>query len=116
MNKLPSVSDEFCLGDNNPEIDYLLLPATVKNQRPSNSIIDWKSISSVPCECKDDDARVWTKSGLVCSCKLKNCVVSTPHNGLIYIINGVMELNGNSPQLHLRGKGATTYKEYFKNQ
>ncbi|CAJ1961274.1 unnamed protein product [Sphenostylis stenocarpa] len=39
VNKLTSASDDFSLGDN-PEIDYLVLPATVKHQRPSNSIID----------------------------------------------------------------------------
>ena len=120
VNMSASVSDEFCLGDN-PEIDYLLLPATVEHQRPSNSIIDWKSISSVPfssentCDCKDHAHGVWTKNGLVCSCKLRNCVVTTPHNDSIYIIDGVMELNGNS-RIRNGGKRAPTYKEHFKNR
>lgn len=123
VNKLTSVSDDFSLGDN-AEIDYLLLPAILKDQRPSNSIIDWidwKSISSVPfssestcdCECKDHTHYVQTKNGIVCSCKLKNSVVFTPDNGTIHI-NGAMELNGNSRQQHQKGKGDTTYKEDFK--
>ncbi|XP_061352995.1 endoribonuclease Dicer homolog 2-like [Gastrolobium bilobum] len=115
-NKITNVSDEFSLGDN-PEIDYLLLPATA-----TNSLVDWKAIFSFPfsseskCECKGHAHDVWTKNGLVCSCKLKNCVVSTPHNGFIYIITGEMKLNGNSRLPHLRGKRATTYKDYFKNK
>lgn len=120
VNKLTSVSDDFSLGDN-AEIDYLLLPAILKDQRPSNSIIDWKSISSVPfssestcdCECKDHTHYVQTKNGIVCSCKLKNSVVFTPDNGTMHI-NGAMELNGNSRQQHQKGKGDTTYKEDFK--
>ncbi|KAJ1413779.1 Ribonuclease III domain [Sesbania bispinosa] len=115
--ELNSVSDEFSLGDN-PEFDYLLLPATVKDQRTSNSIIDWKPIvfsceNESSCECKDHALYVHTKDGSVCSCKLKNCVVSTPHNGYIYIIYGVTKYNGNS-LLYRKGKEATTFKEYNK--
>ncbi|KAK7397423.1 hypothetical protein VNO78_18594 [Psophocarpus tetragonolobus] len=121
ISKLRSVSDDFSLGDN-PEIDYLLLPtATVKHERPSNSIIDWKSVFSFPfssvstCDCKDRASDVRIKDGSVCSCRLENCVVHTPHTGSIYFINGIiMELNGNST-LNRRRKGTTTYKEYFKN-
>ncbi|TKY61271.1 Endoribonuclease Dicer-like 2 [Spatholobus suberectus] len=119
INKLTSVSDDFSLGDN-PEIDYLLLPVTVKHQRPSNSIINWKSVFSVPfssectCDCKDHACDVRIQNGSVCSCKLENCVVYTPHNDFIYIITGIMELNGNST-LNLGRKGTTTYKEYYKN-
>ncbi|XP_020210945.1 endoribonuclease Dicer homolog 2 isoform X2 [Cajanus cajan] len=119
INKLTSVSDDFSLGDN-PEIDYLLLPATVKEQRLTNSIIDWKTVYSVPfssegtCECKDHVCDVRIQNGSVCSSKLENCVVYTPHTGSIYIVTGIMELNGNSI-LNLGRKGTTTYKEYYKN-
>ncbi|MED6184950.1 hypothetical protein PIB30_052383 [Stylosanthes scabra] len=40
-------------------------------------------------------------------------MVTTPHNDLIYIIDGVMDLNGNSPLMN-GGKKAPTYKEHFK--
>ncbi|XP_061339760.1 endoribonuclease Dicer homolog 2-like [Gastrolobium bilobum] len=121
VKKLICASDEFSLGGN-PEIDYLLLPATAKHQRSSSSIVDWKPISSFPfspesaCDCKYHFDDEWTKTGLVCSCKLKNCVVSTPHNGSIYIISDIVELNGNSHLVPLRGSTATTFKEYFKNK
>ncbi|KAK7338041.1 hypothetical protein VNO77_18638 [Canavalia gladiata] len=125
VNKLIGVSDDFSLGDK-PEIDYLLLPATAKHLRRSNSIIDLKSVFSVSfssestCDCKDH-AQVRTINGSVCSCKLKNCVVYTPHHGRqdrdsIYIINDVKELNGNSTLRKGRGKGTITYEEYFKNK
>ncbi|XP_057720974.1 endoribonuclease Dicer homolog 2-like [Arachis stenosperma] len=113
------VSDEFCLGDE-PQIDYLLLPATTLNQRLSNSSVDWKTVSSVPflsedqCNCWYYPHPVMTKTGLVCSCKLQNCVVKAFHNGSIYIIDGIMDLNGNS-RLRNGGKRAPTYKEHFKN-
>ncbi|QHO45652.1 hypothetical protein HN51_014470 [Arachis hypogaea] len=112
--------DEFCFGDN-PEIDYLLLPATAANQGLSNSVVDWNTISCVPfssestCDCKDHHADVMTINGLVCYCKLRNCVVTTPHNNEIYIIHGITDLNGNSP-LKNGGKKAITYKDHFKNK
>ncbi|KAL5156218.1 Endoribonuclease Dicer 2 [Glycine soja] len=123
VTKLTSVSDDFSLGDN-PEIDFLLLPATVKHQRPSNSIIDWKPVLSVPfssestCDCKDHACNVRIRNDSVCSCKLENCVVYTPHNGSIYIIyttDGTKKLNGNST-LNQGRKGITTYKEHFKKR
>ncbi|KAG4914104.1 hypothetical protein JHK84_054554 [Glycine max] len=123
VTKLTSVSDDFSLGDN-PEIDFLLLPATVKHQRPSNSIIDWKPVLSVPfssestCDCKDHACNVRIRNDSVCSCKLENCVVYTPHNGSIYIIyttDGTKKLNGNST-LNQGLKGITTYKEHFKKR
>ncbi|XP_027348830.1 endoribonuclease Dicer homolog 2-like [Abrus precatorius] len=124
VNKLPNVSDDFSLGDN-PEIDYLLLPASNEHLSSSDPI-DWKYVSSVPfspestCDCEDNTPHVVTKNGSVCRCKLKNCVVYTPHidsNPPIYIINKIMKLNGNSIPLHLRDKGSTTtYKEDFKNR
>ncbi|KAK7285829.1 hypothetical protein RJT34_20611 [Clitoria ternatea] len=121
-----SVSEDFSLGDN-PEIDYLLLPATPKHLMPnSDSIIDWKCVFSFPfssesaCDCKNGASEVWTKNGYVCSCKLENCVVYTSHIRnckMFYIIRSVMELDGNSTMLHPQGKGnGTTYKEYFKNK
>ncbi|RDX61562.1 Endoribonuclease Dicer-like 2 [Mucuna pruriens] len=118
VNKL-SVSDDFSLGDN-PEIDYLMLPATAKHQRPSNSIIDWDSVSSFPFsskrtgDCKNHACDVRIQNGLVCSCQLENCVVYTPHTRLIYIITRITDWNGNST-LNRGRKGTSTYKEYYKN-
>ncbi|MED6203644.1 hypothetical protein PIB30_001342 [Stylosanthes scabra] len=83
-----NVSEEFCLGDN-PQIDYLLLPATTPHQRLSNSYVDWKCVCSVPfssldqCDCWYYPNPMWTKTGLVCSCKLQNCVVKSFHNGSV---------------------------------
>ncbi|MED6180148.1 hypothetical protein PIB30_007658 [Stylosanthes scabra] len=114
-----NVSDEFCLGDN-PQIDYLLLPATTPQQRLSNSYVDWKSVCSVPfssidqCDCRYYPNPMWTKNGLVCSCKLQNCVVKSFHNGSIYIIDGIVDLNANS-RLRTFGKRPPTYKEHLKN-
>ena len=168
------VSEEFCLGDNS-EIDYLLLPPTVKHQRPSNSVVDRKSIlflfiyffimegnsssfflsisllweevhlffffflfmgwspsflntRDLPIQLligspsflflfhlKIHARGVRTKYGLVCSCKLRNCLVTTPHNGCNYIITGVMDLNGNS-LVRNGGKKAPPYKDHFKNR
>ncbi|ESW19288.1 hypothetical protein PHAVU_006G111800 [Phaseolus vulgaris] len=124
FNQLPSASDNFSLGDN-PEIDYLLLPATVKDQRPSKSIIDWKSVYSFPfssestcdCNCNHHACDVKIQNGSVCSCKLENCVVYTPHSDSIYIIAHIMrDLNGNSTMLHSGRNRSATYKEHFKNK
>jgi len=124
FNQLPSASDNFSLGDK-PEFDYLLLPATVEDQRSSNSIIDWKSVYSFPfssestcdCSCKDRACDVRIKNGSVCSCKLENCVVHTPHSDSIYMIAPIKwDLNGNSTLLNPGRNGTATYKEYFKNK
>ncbi|XP_047178314.1 endoribonuclease Dicer homolog 2-like [Vigna umbellata] len=123
-NELPSASDNFSFGDN-PEFDYLLLPATVEHQSPSNSIIDWKSVKSFPfssastcdCNCKDHACDVRIKNGSVCSCKLENCVVYTPHSKSFYTMTPIIwDLNGNSTLRHLGRHGTATYKEHFKNK
>ncbi|XP_052734804.1 endoribonuclease Dicer homolog 2 isoform X3 [Vigna angularis] len=123
-NELPSASDNFSFGDN-PEFDYLLLPATVEHQSPSNSIIDWKSVKSFPfssastcdCNCKDHACDVRIKNGSVCSCKLENCVVYTSHSKSFYTMTPIIwDLNGNSTLRHLGRHGTDTYKEHFKNK
>lgn len=113
--KLKIVLDKLCLNDD-LEIDYLLLPATVIQHRPA--VIDWLSIASVnpsDIKCQYHSPKIWTTSGIVCTCILKESLVYTPHNGHIYITTGIMELNGNSP-LELRDGGVTTYKKYFEQK
>ncbi|KAK7303573.1 hypothetical protein RJT34_14482 [Clitoria ternatea] len=110
MDKLATVLHKCCLEDD-LEIDYLLLPATAKGERLG---VDWSAINSVnPSICNSHTPRIWTKDGLVCTCKLKNALVCTPHNSYIYITTGIMELNGNS-RLELRGGEVTTYKKYYE--
>lgn len=46
---------------------------------------------------------------------LENSLVYTPRNCCFYIITGRMEYDGNSI-LKLRGRGATTYKNYLKEE
>ncbi|XP_028758757.1 endoribonuclease Dicer homolog 2 [Neltuma alba] len=115
MAKLTAILNELHLGDN-LEIDYLLLPATTITQRPL--IIDWPSVTSIYSSqegCNKHAANVWTKEAPVCSCKLENSLVYTPHNGHFYIITGRMELDGNSP-LRLSDGRITTYNRYFKEK
>ncbi|MBA0823434.1 hypothetical protein Goarm_020166, partial [Gossypium armourianum] len=106
---------------NNSEIDYLLLPSNYMGQNP---VIDWLSISSILFSYE----KVWknhvncnagmiqTKSGLVCTCMIKNSLVSTPHNGRTYIIDGLLNnINANS-LLTLSDGGVMTYKEYYEQR
>ncbi|GJM95795.1 hypothetical protein PR202_ga12573 [Eleusine coracana subsp. coracana] len=37
-----------------------------------------------------------TKDGPFCGCMLKNSVVRTPHNSMLYVVSGFLELNANS--------------------
>ncbi|XP_019419125.1 PREDICTED: endoribonuclease Dicer homolog 2-like isoform X2 [Lupinus angustifolius] len=107
--------DKFNL-DDDLEIDYLLLPATAIQNRPT--VIDWLSITSVnpsKITCEKHSPKVWTKNGLVCPCILQESLVYTPHNGHVYITTSVMELDGNSP-LELRDGGVTTYKKYYEEK
>ncbi|KAB1200469.1 hypothetical protein CJ030_MR0G007159 [Morella rubra] len=111
------------LGD---EIDYLLLPATGKHERPL--IIDWQCVTSVLFSCeklhenhldcrlpKGYAHHVQTKDGPVCTCMLQNSLVSTLHNGHVYCITGNLGLNGNS-LLTLRDCRTITYKKYMRNE
>lgn len=108
-----------------PSFDDLMLSATANYLRLSKSIIVLKSVFFVPffssestCDCKDHACNVRIRNDSVCSCKLENCVVYTPHNGSIYIIyttDGTKKLNGNST-LNQGRKGTTTYKEHFKKR
>ncbi|KAG2547662.1 hypothetical protein PVAP13_9KG468200 [Panicum virgatum] len=64
--------------------------------------------------CKDTNL-VQTKNGLLCRCLLKNSVVCTPHNGMLYAVSGFLELNANS-LLHRSDGSAVSYKTHFKTR
>ncbi|PRQ41503.1 putative ribonuclease III post-transcriptional gene silencing PAZ-Argonaute family [Rosa chinensis] len=119
LNKLKEALNGLCLGEN-LGLDYLLLPGTRVNQRPS--MIDWKCVTSVlfsreeyskeHTECSIPSF-VHTKNGLICTCMIRNSVVCTPHNGSLYCITGLLEeLNGNS-LLQLSDGRVLTYKKYY---
>ncbi|KAF4391118.1 hypothetical protein F8388_009540 [Cannabis sativa] len=124
LNNLSEILDLVHLSDT-PVIDYLLLPATSPNQR--SSVIDWDSVTSVlfssdkfrknhrKCNSrKISSCGMYTKSGLVCTCMIKNSLVYTPHNGHVYYITDILnEMNGHSV-LKLRDNKSTTYKNYFE--
>ncbi|XP_054796957.1 endoribonuclease Dicer homolog 2 isoform X2 [Prosopis cineraria] len=115
IDKLTAILNELHWGDN-LEIDYLMLPATAIDQRPL--IVDWPSVTSIFSSqqgCNNHGANVRTKDALVCSCKLENSLVCTPHNGQFYITTGRMKLNGNSV-LRLSNGRITTYKKYYKEK
>ncbi|MBA0759745.1 hypothetical protein Gotri_022582 [Gossypium trilobum] len=118
--KLTELLSDLTSG-NNSEINYLLLPSNYMGQNP---VIDWLSISSILFSYE----KVWknhvncnagmiqTKSGLVCTCMIKNSLVSTPHNGRTYIIDGLLNnINANS-LLTLSDGGVMTYKEYYEQR
>jgi endoribonuclease Dicer len=124
LNNLKELLDGDCSGDN-IEIDYLLLPATGKDQRP---LIDWECITSVHFSCekffeshlncslpKGYARCVQTKDGSVCTCMLRNSLVYTPHSGHVYCITGILGLNGNS-LLKLRDGRMVTYKKYYEDR
>ncbi|KAI4355208.1 hypothetical protein L6164_004002 [Bauhinia variegata] len=123
MSGLAAVFDDLSAGDS-PGIDYLVLPSAAAHERPS--IIDWATVKSVSfssegsCECGDLAHGLFTKNGRVCTCKLKNSLICTPHNianphnGYFYVTTDITELNGNS-LLSRRRKRAKTYKKYFED-
>jgi len=104
-----------------PEVVYLLLPVVAGK-------IDWCSMkfSASPMleftnndmrhchSCKDTNL-VQTKDGPLCRCLLKNSVVCTPHNGMLYAVSGFLELNANS-LLHRSDGSAVSYKTHFKTR
>ncbi|KAK8582828.1 hypothetical protein V6N13_069596 [Hibiscus sabdariffa] len=117
--KAENLTEVLCdLTSGNSDIDYLVLPSNYAGQNPA---IDWLSVSSVLFSYQ----KVWnyhkncnagmiqTKSGLLCTCMIQTSLVSTPHNGHVYITNGFLNhLNANS-LLSLRDGSEMTYKEYY---
>lgn len=107
-------------------VDYLLLPSSSSHQKTLP--IDWNTISSVLFTCNEGltghdttclpskgSARgVQTKDGLVCSCRLENAVVHTPHTGDLYCLEGFLDKLDGSSLMRLRDGGAITYKEHFE--
>ncbi|KAL9165554.1 hypothetical protein ABFS82_06G177900 [Erythranthe guttata] len=104
--------------------NYLLLP-TIGS--PHNTSIDWKCITSVtyPENSSKDEhnncsrnggngPRMHTKNGSACRCMLDNSLVCTPHNGVVYCVNGSLDgFNGNT-YLELKDGESITYKNYYK--
>ncbi|GMI87814.1 DICER-LIKE 2, dicer-like 2 [Hibiscus trionum] len=117
--KLKDVLCDLTLGKS--DIDYLLLPSNYVDQKPA---IDWFSVNSVMFSYE----KVWiyhkncnagmiqTNSGWLCACMIQNSLVSTPHNGHAYIINGFLNnLNANS-LLKLSDGSEMTYQEYYEQR
>ncbi|OQU91442.1 hypothetical protein SORBI_3001G180000 [Sorghum bicolor] len=96
---------------------YLLLPVV-------SGKIDWCSIKFSSSEMHEDtimDSRhshsckdtglLQTKGGPFCPCMLQNSIVSTPHNGMLYAVSGLLlDLNANSPMR----ESVLSYKTHFK--
>lgn len=105
--------------------NYLLLPSSFLQQSCS---VDWSCINSVHfpsskvdhrrpnCSAQCQKSHVHTVNGLVCKSELENCLVYTPHNGIIYCITQSLDgLDGNSP-MTFRGGDVITCKSYYKNR
>lgn len=122
LKKLEVLND-FSSRNDVAVFDYLLLPCSSSYGNPS--IIDWKCVCSVlfhwhnRTHCsnpKSSCGEVHTKNGLVCRCRLEDCLVYTPHNGYIYSVFGTSDdLDGNS-LLNLKNEVAISYKQYFKSR
>ncbi|KAI5318080.1 hypothetical protein L3X38_037788 [Prunus dulcis] len=129
LPNLGKVLERLCLGQNLgiESIDYLLLPAARMHQRPS--IIDWECVTSVSFRCEENSEYhvdcsppkncsgvLHTKNGMVCTCRIQNSLVYTPHTGLLYCITGLLDdLNGNS-LLRPRGRRARSYKTHYEEK
>ncbi|XP_068308206.1 endoribonuclease Dicer homolog 2-like [Pyrus communis] len=128
VKKLEEVLERFHLGQNHEteSIDYLLLPAARIHQRAS--IIDLDSVMSMSshsnedsenCVCVDcpqpnnnSHVPLHTKNGMVCTCRIQNSVVYTPHTDSLYCITGLLDdLTGNSLMRHNK---SITYKAYYE--
>ncbi|CAB4286525.1 unnamed protein product [Prunus armeniaca] len=129
LQKLEEVLERLSVGQNLEveSIDYLLLPAARMHQKPF--IIDWECVMSVPFRSEENSeyhvdssppnncSRVLhTKNGIVCTCRIQNSLVYTPHTGLLYCITGLLDdLNGNS-LLRPRRRRAHSYKTHYEKK
>ncbi|CAL2272010.1 unnamed protein product [Prunus armeniaca] len=129
LQNLKEVLERLSLGQNLgvESINYLLLPAARMHQKPL--IIDWECVMSVPFRSEENSEYhidcyppnncigvLRTKNGMVCTCRVQNSLVYTPHTGLLYCITGLLDdLNGNS-LLRPRGRRACTYKTHYEQK
>lgn len=123
LRKLEEVLGRFSLGQY-LGIDYPLLPQARIQRRPL--VFDWECAVSMlfPYEehskehidfsLSDNCSHVLhTKNGIVCTCMIRNSLVCTPHNGLLYSITSLFDnLNGNSLR-KLRDGQVLTNKSYY---
>ncbi|KAF8722027.1 hypothetical protein HU200_022652 [Digitaria exilis] len=104
-----------------PEVVYLLLPVV-------SGKIDWCIIKFAVspmleatnkdmrhCHCCKETCLLETKDGPLCRCMLKNSIVCTPHNGMLYAVSGFLDLNVNS-LLHRSDGSVVSYKTHFKTR
>ncbi|XP_039045031.1 endoribonuclease Dicer homolog 2-like [Hibiscus syriacus] len=120
--KAEKLTEMLCdLTSGNSDIDFLLLPSNYVDQKPA---IDWFAVSSVLFSYENvwnrhkncNAGLIQTKSGMLCACMIENSLVSTPHNGHVYIINGFRNnLNANSV-LKMSDGSEMTYKEYYRQR
>ncbi|KAL6599548.1 hypothetical protein ACP70R_045685 [Stipagrostis hirtigluma subsp. patula] len=100
---------------------YLLLPFV-------SGKVDWCSIKFLAwpmseadnketrhCHLCKDAVLLQTIDGPVCRCMLENCVVCTPHNGMLYAVTGFLDLNANS-LMHRNDGSVVSYKTHFKTR
>ncbi|XP_020423500.1 endoribonuclease Dicer homolog 2 isoform X1 [Prunus persica] len=129
LQNLKEVLERLSLGQNIgvESINYLLLPAARMHQKPL--IIDWECVMSVPFRSEENSEYhidcsppnncsgvLHTKNGMVCTCRVQNSLVCTPHTGLLDCITGLLDdLNGNS-LLRPRGRRARTYKTHYEEK
>lgn len=125
LNKLQE-DGQYSEKNGSAVFNYLLLPFLGSDNKIS---IDWKCISAVQypenasrvkhTDCSSNRGHshyMHTKNGLVCCCMLENSLVCTPHNGLVYCINGTCDGFDGNTYLELRGGESVTYKEYYKRR
>ncbi|RAL54301.1 hypothetical protein DM860_001429 [Cuscuta australis] len=123
LNKLAEAMDRCCNIKGIIGFDYLILPSS--GSSCGNPLVNWSVVDSVfpsgkhennhtNCFPMHDCSPMHTKTGLVCSCRLKNSLICTPHNGALYYITDILHnLNGNST-LEMRKGKSISYKYYFK--
>ncbi|KAL3833920.1 hypothetical protein ACJIZ3_008656 [Penstemon smallii] len=126
FNKLNEDLLELSKRNGSLVFDYLLLPSLRINQ---NIFIDWKCIRSIlyTSNASLDEHKdcfpsrgcghyVHTKNGLMCCCMLENSLVCTPHNGVLYCINGTVDGFDGNTFLELNNGESVTYKKYYKQR
>ncbi|RAL54473.1 hypothetical protein DM860_001601 [Cuscuta australis] len=123
LNKLAEALDRSRNVMGFTTFDYLLLPSSGSSSNPS---VNWSIVNSLCFSSRDNKTNhtnclsmhgcspVHTKTGLVCSCRLKNSLICTPHNGSLYYITDILHTSNGNSTLKMRKGKSVSYKDYFK--
>ncbi|PIN21629.1 Ribonuclease [Handroanthus impetiginosus] len=126
LDKIHENLNQYSQGKGSYVFNYIFLPAL----RSQESVtVDWNCITGVHYPKKVSSGKnscrfsarghghyMLTKNSMVCLCMLENSLVCTPHNDMLYCIDGTLQDFDGNTLLELGEGEMVTYKQYYQQR